>query len=221
MRRSSHHKKAVSWFVTIATIGTVFCALACNSGQASKAQEGKQVPVTAQNSPGPDIDLNCVMDHIQNPPESFQYSFKDESSNPWKEDADVTPQQIDGSFMNNSLTQPQQFHGPPQEVASNLRAIGRLASAFAIVHGTSAVVREGAEKVNGYDTTRFSIDTARGDTSEQGLYTSVLGKGGFEKGTVWVITQGCPVRLVLNEELHNRDGSLSGAAHYEEAMVRK
>jgi len=53
------------------------------------------------------------------------------------------------------------------------------------------------------------------------LYNSVLGPGGSEKGTVWVTSQGCPVRIVLDEELHAKDGSLLGKAHYEEMMVKK
>lgn len=177
---------------------------------------------TAKNSSGPDIDLNCVINHIQNPPESFHYTFKAESDNPWKEEADVTPQLIDGSFKNNSSPDPQQFHGTPREAASNLMAIGRMASLFATVRNTSAVVKEGEEtNVNSYNTIKYSIDTTRATANEQALYQSILGPGGSEKGTVWVTSQGCPVRIVLDEELHAKDGSLLGKAHYEEAMVKK
>jgi len=177
---------------------------------------------TAPRGGDPDIDLNCVVSHIQDPPESFHYAFKAESDNPWEEEADVTPQRIDGSFSNNTLPTPQQFHGTPREVSSNLMAIGRMASLFATVHGTSAVVNEGAEKdVNSYNTVKYSIDTARATAGEQALYKSILGPGGSEKGTVWVTSQGCPVRIVVDEELHAKDGSLLEKAHYEEAMVKK
>jgi hypothetical protein len=198
----------------------------CNSAPSKTVDltsESTQKSVgTAKNGAGPDIDLNCVINHIQNPPESFHYAFKAVSDNPWEEEAEVTPQQIDGSFSNNSLPAPQQFHGTPREASSNLMAIGRMASLFATVRNTSAVVNEGQEKgVNGYDTVKYSIDTARGTATEQSLYKSILGPGGSEKGTVWVTSQGCPVRIVLDEELHAKDGSQLGKAHYEEAMVRK
>jgi hypothetical protein len=198
----------------------------CNSAPSKKMDPGsssaQKIIGSAKNSAGPDIDLNCVVDHIQNPPESFHYSFKAESDNPWEEQADVTPQQIDGSFSNSSLPTPQQFHGTPREVSSNLMAIGRMASLFATVRNTSAVVNEGAEKgVNGYSTVKYSIDTARGNATEQALYKSILGPHGFETGSVWVTSQGCPVRIVLDEELHAKDGSLAGKAHYEEAMIKK
>jgi hypothetical protein len=100
-------------------------------------------------------------------------------------------------------------------------AIGRMASLFATVRNTSAVVNEGQEGVNSYSTLKYSIDTARATAGEQSLYKSILGPGGSEKGTVWVTSQGCPVRIVLDEELHAKDGSLLGKAHYEEAMVKK
>jgi hypothetical protein len=200
--------------------------LGCNSAPSKTVNPGSGSPQksvgTAKRSTDPDIDLNCVVDHIQNPPESFHYAFKAESDNPWQEEADVTPQQIDGSFSNSTLSKPQQFHGTPREVSSNLMAIGRMASLFATVRNSSAVVNEGAQNgVNSYDTIKYSIDTARGTATEQVLYKSILGPQGFEKGAVWVTSQGCPVRIVLDEELHSEDGSVAGKTHYEEAMIKK
>lgn len=200
-------------------------ALGCNSGSSAAAtQRSSQTQSTAKAAAnrGPDIDLNCVIGHLQNPPESFHYMFKDESDNPWSEEADVTPQMINLSFKSNYLPAPVALHGWPQEMPHQYQwAIGRMASTFALVRATSAVVNEGGEAVNGYSTTKLSIDTGRAAATEQGLYNSTLGPGGFEKGTVWVTSEGCPVKLVVDEELHAKDGSMTGKAHYEEAMVRK
>src|SRR5262245_27189131 len=186
---------------------------ACNStssktvnARSGAAQKGG----VATNAAGPDIDLNCVARHIQSPPESFHYSFSDQSENSWQEDAEVTPQNIDGSFMNSFLPAKQEFHGPPQQVSSNLMTIGRMASIFSTVHMTSAVVKQGTEKKNGYDTVKFSIDTAQGSSVEQGLFKTVLGPGGFERGSVWITAEGCPVQIILDEELHAKDGSPTG-----------
>jgi hypothetical protein len=216
-------KPARDWVVMVVGFITMLGCNSVPSKTVDPASESLQKSVdTAKNSAGPDIDLNCVINHIQNPPESFHYTFKAESDNHWEEEAAVTPQRIDGSFSNSSLPTPQQFHGTPREVSSNLMAIGRMASLFATVRNTSAAVNEAAEKgVNGYNTVRYSIDTARGSATEQALYKSILGPGGSEKGTVWVTPQGCPVRIVLDEELHSKDGSLAGKTHYEEAMIRK
>ena len=53
------------------------------------------------------------------------------------------------------------------------------------------------------------------------LRQGALGPGGFEKGDVWVTAEGCPVKLVLDSELHKNDGSLLDKVHYEEAMIKK
>lgn len=209
-----------SALVYVLIAASVVLALGCNSSKTAKISDQKAFATAAATSGRADIDLNCVSRHIQNPPESFHYSFADASDNPWQEDAEVTAQNIDGTFMNNSLSQPQQFHGPPQAVSSNLMAIGRMADTFATVHGTAAVLSEGAEKKNGYDTVKLSIDTSRGTVTEQGLFRTLLGASGFEKGTVWVTSEGCPVQIVLDEQLQARNGSVS-TTHYEEAMVKK
>jgi hypothetical protein len=217
-------KKIVRVQEFIAALLAAGSILGCNSAPSNPVTTTSATPQTvapATNSSGQDIDLNCVVRRIQSPPESFHYSFSDASENAWQEDAEVTPQNIDGSFMNNFLPKRQEFHGPPQQVSSNLMAIGRMASIFSTVHMTSAVVSQGPEKKNGYDTVKFSIDTARGNSTEQRLFNSILGPGGFEKGYVWVTSQGCPVQIVLDEELHKKDGSALGKAHYEEAMTKK
>lgn len=217
-------KKAVGAHDFIAAILVLGSMLGCNSAPAKPTKNpsgAAQAGVDAGNGTGPDIDLNCIVRHIQNPPESFHYSFSDVSDNSWQEDAEVTPQNIDGSFMNSFLPAKEEFHGPPQQVSSNLMAIGRMASIFSTVHTTSAVVNQGPEQKNGYDAVKYLIDTARAASTEQNLFKSVLGPGGFEKGYVWVTSQGCPVQIALDEEIHRKDGSAAGKAHYEETMTRK
>jgi hypothetical protein len=215
------HEQAL--VVVLLTFGLLSgCNTASQKTAHSRSESSQESLETAKNSAGPDIDLNCVINHIQNPPESFHYAFRAESDNPWKEEADVTPERIDGSFSNNSLPTPQPFHGTPREASSNLMAIGRMASLFATVRNTSAVVNEGGEAgVNGYSTVKYSIDTGRASATEQALYKSILGPAGSERGNVWVTSQGCPVRIVLDEELHANDGRLLDKVHYEEAMVKK
>ncbi len=201
----------------------------CRSGPASKnvdERSGAQPNSAATTPAGADhgIDLDCVIDHIQNPPEPFHYSYNKESSNPVHEEADITPQTIDGSFKNNSASN--SFHGVRSDAGSwqsawsGLMGIAGMSSAVALVKNSSATEREGTEKVNGYDTTRYSIDTARGTAEEKALYQQVLGTGGFEKGTAWVTAQGCPVKFVLDSELHANNGSVE-TIHYEVAMIRK
>jgi len=214
----------------LAAAGLALLAVsACKSGPASKTAEEKSVAqpnsaAAAQGSGDPGIILNCVMDHIQNPPEAFHYSYNNQSSNPVHEEADITPQTIDGSFKNNSASRT--FHGVRSDADSwrnawsSLMGIGGMSSAVALVRNSSATVRQGPEKMNGYDAIKYSIDTAGGTAEEKNLYQQVLGTGGFEKGTAWVTAQGCPVKFVLDSELHPKSGSVE-TIHYEVAMVRK
>lgn len=220
---SCHFVKFAPLQLLVITVVASFHLLGCKSGKSADAKiSSEPIPSLSAIRSGADIDLNCVVDHLQNPPESFHYTFQVASDNSLSEDVEVTPQMIDGSFKNNYLPTATPLHGLPSELSRQYRwAIGRMASLFAIVHGTSALVNEGPEQVNGYAATKISVDTSRGTATEQRLYNSVLGSGGFEKGTVWVISPGCPVKISLDEELHAKDGSVTGKAHYEEAMVKK
>lgn len=181
--------------------------------------------LTAQAA-DPGISLNCVIEHIQNPPESFHYVYRKDASDHVNEEADISPQVIDGSFTNSSFRRA--FHGVHsnahewQSAWSGLMGISGMSSAIAVVSNNSATVREpGSSQINGYSAIHYSIDTARVTGVERQILGPAMGPGGFEKGDVWVNGQGCPVKLSLDSELHRNDGSLLARIHYEEAMVRK
>src|SRR6478672_7485448 len=164
----------------LAAAGLALLAVsACKSGPASKKVEEKSgaqpnSAAAAQGGGNAGIDLNCVMDHIQRPPEAFHYSYNKESSNPVHEEADITPQTIDGSFKNNSASS--SFHGVRSDANSwqgawsSLMGISGMSSVIALVRNSSATVREGPKKMNGYDAIKYSIDTARGTDTEKSLY---------------------------------------------------
>ena len=177
-------------------------------------------------TPDPGINLNCVIDHLQNPPESFHYSYRKDASDHLDEEADITPQTIDGSFTNSGFHRA--FHGVHadpqswQSAWSGLTGISGMSSTIAVINHDSASVRErGSSQVNGYTAIHYSINTARFNATERQILGPTMGAGGFETGDVWVNAQGCPVKLSLDSELHRNDGSLLEKIHYEEAMVRK
>ncbi|MBZ5526488.1 MAG: hypothetical protein LAN71_01100 [Acidobacteriia bacterium] len=211
------------WLIYPATGFLLLAASACNFGPSPKQAEQKAAS-NAGNATDPGIDLNCIMDRIQNPPEAFHYSYKHDGSNSVDEEADITPQTIDGTFKNNDVSR--SFHGDRSDQPSwqgagmSLMGISGMSSTMALVRNSSATVREGAEKVNGYDAIRYSVDTARASGGESSLYSNTLGPGGFEKGGIWVTSQGCPVRISIDSEMHLKDGSVH-KDHYEEAMVKK
>lgn len=181
----------------------------------------------AQANTDPGIDLQCVMDRIQNPPESFHYSYQKVSSNPVHQEADITPQSIEG-FRVDMDGQQQPLHGVRsdsqswQSAWSGLMGLSGMSSTVAIINHGSAMKREGdGNQVNGFKTIHYSIDTGRFDATERQILGPTMGPGGFEKGDAWVTSDGCPVKLVLDDEMHNKDGSLLEKIHYEEAMVKK
>jgi hypothetical protein len=212
--------------------------LACNTSSSSKlheraAENGSTNEQTreapAQSSSGPGIDLNCVFDHLQNPPESFHYVYKKAESDgsAVHQEADVSPQAIDGFSAQADGSQP--LHGVRSDAQSwqaalaGITGISGMASTVATFNHNSAMKREtDGGQVNGYETIHYSIDTARwGATERQLLGNFALGPGGFDKGDVWVTAKGCPVNFVLDEEMHKKDGSLLDKIHYEESMTKK
>lgn len=198
----------------------------CNLGHLSSKDEPKPAAkfrsvVTAANAANPAWDLNCVYERLQNPPDSFHYSYK-HNDIAWE--ADVTPSAIDGTRTAPEGVRP--IHGVRSDTESwhgawmNLSAISGMASTFALVRNADSNVREGTESVNGFETIRYSVDTTRAGPVEAGLYRATLGAGGLEKGTVWVTAQGCPVKFALDSEMHLNDGRTEHD-HYEEAIIRK
>lgn len=199
----------------------------CKLGPSSKKkeQESSSAATNAKNASDPGIDLNCIIDHIQNPTEPFHYSYKKDSPDDnLLQEADLTPQTIDGTSKNKyasrTLKGVRSDRDSWQSAWTGLTGIAGMSSTIALIANSSATVKDGSEKMNGYDATRYSIDTSRGNTAEAGLYRATLGDGGFEKGTAWVTAQGCPVKLSLDAEMHLKNGTVD-KTHYEIEMVKK
>jgi hypothetical protein len=211
-------------YSVVALILALEILVGCNFGPAPN--KTKEQPKTAVVSdPDPGIDLNCVIDRIQNPPEAFHYTYKKvNSQNPVDEEADFTPQGVDGTSTNSAGAHPVHAQRSDtagwQQAQAFLTAISGAASTVALVNHSSAMVREGTESVNGYDTIRYSIDTSRGNVAEAALYRTTLGPGGFEKGAAWVTSKGCPIKFSIDTEMHLNDGTVQ-TDHYEEAIVKK
>ena len=223
----------VRLLVAATLIAALLFAPACNSGSSSKGsiektaeqgatKAGKNIAAHSDTDPG--IDLNCVYDRLQNPPESFHYLYKKDATNHVHQEADVTPQTIDGFRIQFDGAQ-QPLHAMRsdqqswQSALAGLTGISGMSSTVAIINHNSAMQRESdGGQVNGYNTIHYSIDTARFSAAERQM---LLKPGDFEKGDAWVTFTGCPVKLTLDSELHRNDGSLIEKLHYEEAMVKK
>jgi len=219
--------------LTTFALGLVILVItSCTSRQGTNTltQSGaKNVAATANAKTDPGIDLNCVYEHLQNPPESFHYVYKKDTSDNdhVDQEADVTPQSLDG-FRRDPDGSQQPLHASRSDAQSwqaaltSLTGIAGMSSAIALIHNGSALRKEpDGGSVNGYTAIHYSIDTARFDATEQSMLGPTMGPGGFEKGDAWVTSDGCPVKLALDDEMHKKDGSLLEKVHYEEAMVKK
>jgi len=193
---------------------------ACNSTPSSKSAG------STSDSAGARFDVLCIGDRISNPPESFHYSYKHEdASGSMENEADITPQTMDITIRDKSGSH--QYHGVRSDEGSWNRAvldlsnlhITAMSSVLVTLNDSSAIVRHGSESMNGYDTTKFSIDTANASSSDRRKFETLFGNGSFEKGTVWAPHDGCAVKLVLDEAVQV-GGSLN-KAHYEINRIKK
>ncbi len=197
---------------------------ACTSK--SESRTGEQRATAASDSAGSHIDLMCIGERIDNPPEAFHYSYKyNDASTSVSKEAEITPQAMEIAIKDQSGSH--SFHGVRSDEVSwnsavlDLSGLGLTAmmSRFDTLNGTSAISRQANESMNGYDTTRYAINSTTAGDWDQRKFAALFGAGAFEKGTVWVPADGCAVKLVLDERM--LFGSNLKDAHYELARIRK
>ena len=139
---------------------------ACNSSPASSG--GREAgAAAASNNAGTHIDVMCVGDRINNPPESFHYSYvyTDASTSVDKE-ADITAQDMAITIKDKSGSH--SYHGARSDETSWDRAvldlsgmnITAMSSRLDSLNGTSAVVNQGADAVNNYNAEATGIMAA-------------------------------------------------------------
>lgn len=192
------------------------------SAQTVPASATAAAPASERGDPG--ISLQCITNRIQQAAAPFHWSYKKDMSSLGKADweADITPESIIGTLVDNSGTR--RIEGIREDGSRWNVAVLTLtaplpASTFALFRNSPAVAQVGAEAVNGESAIRYDIDTARDTGSSASLIKSVLGTSGFIKGTVWVTGDGCPIKFALDVE-QNSNGSVE-KEHYDEAVTKK
>lgn len=206
---------------------TVVCLVlvttfACTSKSGSKSAGRGSTP----DSAGSRLDVMCVGELINNPPESFHYSYKySDSSSSSDKEADITPQAMEITIKDQSGSH--SYHGVRSDEVSwnsavlDLSSLGMtgMMSRLDALNDTSAISRQATESMNGYDTTRYAIDSTKANSADRRKFDVLFGNGSFEKGTAWVPSDGCAVKLVLDERVLLGGGLKD--AHYEMARLRK
>lgn len=198
---------------------------ACNSGSASKNAGGRTVEAGSNNKDA-HVDVMCIGDRIDNPPEAFHYSYKYTDANGWVEnEAEITPQAMDITVKDKSGSH--LFHGVRSDEASWNSAvidlshlnITAMSARLNALNDSSAIVQQGRESINGYDTAKYSIDTGSANSSDRQKFETLFGKGASEKGTAWMAPDGCVAKFTLDETI--MQGDALNKAHYEIARVKK
>jgi hypothetical protein len=196
--------RRVSVVIAAATIAVALVsALGCTSKPGSKSPDEKtteQEPsaktgnqsVAAQSDAGPGINLNCIYDRLKDPPESFHYVYKknDADGSNVDQEADVTPQAIDGFRLQPDGSQ-QPIHAQRsdqqswQAALAGLTGISGMSGTVSTINHNSAMQRESdGGQVNGYQTIHYSVDTARWDaTTRQCLVALLWVRAGLRKAT--------------------------------------
>jgi hypothetical protein len=222
MFRNDVKASVIRGFCVVA--GLAFVA-AC--GCSSSAKSGSAGQDSASSGAGGQIDVMCLGDRINNPPEPFHYSFKyADASNAVIKEADITPQAMDITTTDKSGSS--KYHGVRSNEVSWDTAvldlsslnITAMAARLGSISGSSAVASQGAESKNGYQTTKYAIDTGSANASDRKTYETLFGAGSFEKGTIWMGQDSCAVQLVLDEAAWQTNGSVE-KRHFEMARSKK
>lgn len=205
----------------------LLAALGCSSTSGSNTHN--EVAKGSSDNAGSHIGVMCLGDLINNPPEPFQYSYRyEDASGLVDKEANITPQAMEITIKDASGSH--SYRGVRSDEASWNRAVLDLSGLnLTKVSATldslndrfsSVFSKEGSETVNGYQTTRYAIDTDKANSSDKKRFETLFGKGSFEKGTVWVPADGCAVKLVLDQGLWQSDGSVK-KDHYDIARTKK
>lgn len=179
-----------------------------------------------QLQPPPNIDFQCLQNHIEGAPAPFHLSYKKSTqlmNSDWE--ADITTSSINGTVVDSTGARTiQATRGNKTSwnaaVAQLNVPISGSARTLGLVRNSSAATRAGEETVNGENTVKYTIDSAHDTAADAGEINSLLGAGGFIRGTAWVAKDGCPVKLVLDAQMHMPDGNVE-KEHYEEDVTQK
>src|SRR5579859_2077478 len=212
-------------FLGCVLAGVVALALLVASGCTSGAKSGGADTQDA-NGAGAHINVGCMLDHVEKPSEAFHYSYKYASTSTWANyEADVTPTSIDGITKDPMGSRP--VHAARSDsdgwdgavLALSSLTFTALTGRLAGLDGTSAIASQGVEQVNGYSATKYAIDTAHANASDQKTIETLFGPGSYDKGTVWMGQDGCAVKVMLDEgwPIDNRIEK----RHYEIARIKK
>ncbi len=179
----------------------------------------RPAPQTATTGHAPALSVECIAERIRHAPAPFHWSYKNDATGSGAADweADISSKSIAGTLVDSSGTFP--IHADRDDTSAWNTAVSVLTaplpeSVFALLQDVRAPVPAAVEKVGNAYTVKYRIDTSRDAPADASSIGKALGPGGFVKGAVWVDSDGCPVKFVLDVE-QQLSGSGVKKVHYE------
>ena len=227
-RREFRFVRQVMW---IAMGAALAMASGCNLGSQSKAEEGSgtAVPATQTNRFNPTGASVCLQQMIQNPPGPFHVSFAEKSSGQDAStvDADVTPATIDYTKHDTSAGQTSTdtkhlVRAQVTEMEVDFDLMKPVPWHGELVAAQDAAKSAGTESVNGYNTIRYSIDTANEPAARKAAFLSLMAVKDYKiLGFAWVTSDtGCLVKYAIDFEQDEENGSVK-KTHFEGNVTKR
>ena len=210
---------------------TLAMASGCNFGSqsAAKAGSGTAVPVTQTNRFSPTGASVCLQRMIKNPPGPFHVSFVEKSSGQDAStvDADVTPATIDYTKHDTSAGQTSTdtkhlVRAQVTEMEVDFDLMKPVPWHGELVAAQDAAKSAGTESVNGYNTIRYSIDTANEPAARKAAFLSLMAVKDYKiLGFAWVTSDtGCLVKYTIDFEQDEENGSVK-KTHFEGNVTKR
>ncbi|MHB8539975.1 MAG: hypothetical protein ACYDCU_04205 [Candidatus Acidiferrales bacterium] len=205
------------------------CKFGAGSAAAGSAKGSRSASRPDANKFSPAGASVCLQQMIKNRPGPFHLSFAEKSStrDASSVEADVTPAAIDYTKRETSA-------GQASTTTKHLERaqLSEMAVDFDLMrpvpwHGELAAAQDaaksaGTESVNGYNTIKYSIDTANEPAAQKATFESLMAVKNYRiVGDAWVTSDtGCLVKYAIDFEQDGKDGSVK-KTHFEGNVTKR
>lgn len=198
MRQSDLNRpcKYLGWAFGLVALMLAGCGSHSEPSHQTAREKTPPAPASAQPSFSDLADaMDCLADELTAPQQSFHYSFK-RSEGGWTHqvEADFTPDSVEGRSTHTEITT-----GKPgvtndvnakradaEQWNAAVRPIAIISHNFGM-KDMYGVRKEGGESMNGYDTTKYSFNSAYMSVADQAAYARIIGAKDYGfMGNAWV-----------------------------------
>ena len=212
---------------------TVLLASGCKFGADSTAA-GRATSAGSMSRPNPNkfspIGASvCLQQMIKNPTEPFHLSFAEKSStlDASSVEADVTPATIDYTKHDTTAGQTSTStkhlaRAQVSELEVDFDLMGPVPWHGELVAAQDAAKSAGRESVNGYNTIKYSIDTANEPAAQKATFLSLMAMKDYRiVGSAWVTSDtGCLVKYAIDLEQDGKNGNVK-RTHFEGNVTKR